>query len=69
MFDPDLINLPAKQHLPVWWYQEDDPEEETSGAGPSRPASAPAPGMQELERDHYDVIVLGTGIAESVAAA
>jgi hypothetical protein len=71
MFDPDVINLPAKCHLPFWWHQEDDESEELNGqpdnavAGPSSAAS----GLQELEHDHYDVIVLGTGVAESIAAA
>jgi hypothetical protein len=69
MFDPDLINLPAKQHLPVWWYQEDKPEQEASAPVALSSSSAQAPGMQELESDHYDVIVLGTGVSESVAAA
>jgi hypothetical protein len=24
MFDPDLINLPAREHLPLWFVVEDE---------------------------------------------
>jgi hypothetical protein len=58
MFDPDLINLPARDHLPTWWHDSDESDDEDMAQYEDEPKS----GSEKKKKKNSDDMGAGDDV-------